>query len=338
MRFNRQKVDTYLQRFFLRRKLINLSVGIIQEDGLSYFNYGFESTPHLDGKFALYELGSITKLFVASVLASSIKKGYIKLHDTLDSLLGGHVEMMPQFRDLTIHSLLAHTSGLPRLPNEFLDSIDDINNPYKNFDESVIVEYLRLSEDEVINKKYEYSNLGYGILGYMLSVLFRKDLFSIIKETILDPLEMNYTCNLPQASHDNLLHGHNTSNHIVPHWEMNVFKGAGFLLSNTFDMTKFLDANLNVTNPLYSSLALTHVFENKNRVALGWHKHGLLSKIIGYHRYIWHDGMTGGFSSYITLNESIVKGAILLTNKSVDLKECALGLYGYLGFRTHVLR
>ncbi len=331
MKFDKTKTENYLYKYFRKRKLENLSVGIILKGEQFFFNYGFENNFPLRGESALYEIGSVTKLFVASVYASLINKQQIQLHETLHSLLNEHFEIAPQFRNITIKSLLTHTSGLPRLPEEFFALIDDMDNPYKDFDDSIIIDYLKLSEDPINNKKYQYSNLGYGILGFILTVKFEKELFAIIKNVILDPLDMSKTTILPFAESETLLQGYNTSNTIKPYWEMNVFQGAGFLLSNTTDMIKFLRAHFDSSSPLFPFLTLTQVFENKNRVALGWHKYGFLATILRFNKYIWHNGMTGGFTSYVTLNPSAKIGAVALTNKTDDLDECIFGLYVNLG-------
>jgi len=332
MKFNDTKVEDYLYKYFKKRKLVNLSVGLIVKEEVFFFDYGFENGSPLKGKSAFYEIGSVTKLFVAAVYAFLLHKQQIQLPDTLQTLLGNRFDIAPQFQDITVQSLLNHSSGLPGLPQEFLLLIEDINNPYRDFDDGIIIEYLKLSEDPVAESKYEYSNLGYGILGFILTVKFEKDLFSIIKEIILDPLEMSDTTILSFAASEKLLTGHNSSNTIVPHWEMNSFQGAGFLLSNTTDMVKFLQAHLNSFNPLFPFLTLTRVFENKKRVALGWHNYGVLATFLRLQKskYIWHNGMTGGFASYISLNTSAKTGAIALTNKTDDLDECMFGLYRIL--------
>jgi CubicO group peptidase (beta-lactamase class C family) len=331
MKFNKIKTENYLYEYFRKRKLPNLSVGIILKEEQFFFNYGFENAISSTGESALYEIGSVTKLFVAAVYASLITKKKIQLQDNLHSLLGDHFDIAPQFRNITIHSLLTHSSGLPRLPEEFLVLIEDIDNPYKNLDDTVITEYLKLSEENIGKRKYQYSNLGYGILGFILTVKFKKDLFSIIKEIILEPLGMSETTVLPFAAPEFLLPGHNAANAIVPHWEMHSFQGAGFLISNTADMVKFLRAQLDPCNSIFPFLKLTQQFDNNDRVALGWHKYGLLGRILRWNKYIWHNGMTGGFSSYIAINPSAGIGAVALTNKTDDLDECMFGLYVKIG-------
>jgi CubicO group peptidase (beta-lactamase class C family) len=329
MKFNKSKAENYCYRYFKRRKLLNLSIGIRISDEAIFFNYGFEESSTLKGESALYEIGSVTKIFVADIYAFLIHTQQISLRDTLYGLLKDHCEIAGQFRDISIGSLLNHTSGLPRLPESFLGMIEDVNNPYKDFDESIITHYLALSTDPLSKKKYEYSNLGYGILGVILTTKFGKELYAVIKEVILAPFDMNQTTILPYASPEQLLTGHNASNKIMPNWEMNSFQGAGLLLSNTTDMLKFLTAHLD-TNPSY--LAHTMQFEDKNRVAMAWHKYGLLSKILMFNKYLWHNGMTGGFSSYVTINTASKIAAVALTNKADDLTECMIGLYGYLRY------
>ncbi len=324
---NKLKAENYCYRYFKRRKLLNLSVGLTIQGEAYYFNHGFENSTTCTGENALYETGSLTKLFVAAVYAYLAYTEQLSLHHTLQQLLKDHFIIAPQFRNINLASLLDHSSGLPRLPEAFLSIIEDENDPYRDFDENIIKEYLILNTDQLSGKQYMYSNLGYGILGYLLTLKLGKPLFDIIKEVILDPLGMTATSALPEAASCQMLNGHSSSNRIMPHWQMNCFQGAGLLISNTNDMLKFLRAQVN-GEPAY--LALTTNFENGKRVAMAWHKYGFLSKMLGFHQFLWHNGMTGGFSSYATINTRKKIAAVAFTNKTDDLTECMIGLYGYL--------
>ncbi len=324
---NKLKVENYCYRYFKRRKLLNLSVGLTLQGETYFFNYGFENSSPCRGETALYEIGSITKLFVAAVYAYLAEMEQISLRDNLQHLFKDYFSIAPQFRNISLSSLLDHSSGLPRLPEAFLSIIEDENDPYRDFDENIIKEYLILSTDQLSGKKYLYSNLGYGILGYLLTLKFGKPLLDIFREVILDPFGMTATSALPYARPEQLLKGHNISNRIIAHWQINCFQGAGLLLSNTSDLLKFLKAHVD-QEPTY--LALTTNFEYGKHVALAWHKYGFLSKILGFHQYLWHNGMTGGFSSYATINTRKKIAAVALTNKTDDLTECMIGLYGYL--------
>lgn len=330
MQFKKDKVQNYLHKYYKRRRLLNLSISIESESERYNFDFGFENPLILNGQLALYEIGSLTKLLIGSTYESLINRGQLCLQDSLYFLLRDKIEIAPQFRKITIESLLTHTSGLPRLPKEFLDAIEDVNDPYKGFTDQLLIEYIRLSDDSILNNRYVYSNLGYGILGLILTIKLEKDLYTILNEIILTPLMMTMTTTLPFAKPELLLEGHNFSNKVVPHWNMDVFQGAGFLISNTTDMMKYLHAHLETNNSL-TFLKLAEHLDNRKRVAFAWHKYGMLSYILRFNKYIWHNGMTGGFSSYATVNPSRKTAIIALTNKSEDLTECILGLYSYLG-------
>lgn len=327
MQFNNTKTNNYFTRYYSKHNLRNLSIGIVKGEDTFFFNYGFDKNDE-KGEFSLYEIGSVTKIFIASTYAYLVNKKQIKPEDTLHDLLGDIYNISDPLRNISLFSMLTHTSGLPRLPHGFTDLISDQENPYKGFNDEIIIKYLKFCADDTSNKKYKYSNLAYGILGFILTEKFKKELFEIFTEIIFRPLEMDQTTILSHINPLKMLQGYNALNRPVPHWEMNSFQGAGFLISSTIDMVKFIKANL-YTSDVSSFLSLTHTFNTK-KVALGWHKYGLLSKIFGFSKFIWHNGMTGGFASYLAINTQSEIGVIILTNKAIDLDECVLGLYGYL--------
>jgi CubicO group peptidase (beta-lactamase class C family) len=318
MWYNKAKAENYCYRYYKKRKLLQLSIAFNLQDQSHFINFGNEENTTYSGETALYEIGSLTKLLVAAVYAQWFDSGRLQPGHTLHDLLEHKLEISTQFRDITIGSLLDHTSGLPRLPEVFLNNIEDENNPYRDYDESILQEYLAFSDDQLSGNKYGYSNLGYGILGFVLTSIMEQPLFDIIKERILDPLEMRSTTSTQQ-----LLKGHSSSGREMPYWEMNCFQGAGFLISNTTDLIKYLVAHF---EDRLTFLSLTTDLRKNKRVALAWHKYGFLSKIFGFDQYLWHNGMTGGFSSYASINPRKKIAVCALTNKTDDLTECILGL------------
>ena len=65
----------------------------------------------------LFEIGSITKTFTATALASMVKEGKVKLSDPVQDFLPKNVTLpFKNSKPITLLSLANHTSGLPRLP------------------------------------------------------------------------------------------------------------------------------------------------------------------------------------------------------------------------------
>ncbi len=76
--------------------------------------------------------------------------------------------MDPSISAISLLQLLTHTSGLPRLPENFIKYYSRKDNPYIYYGEPELLEYLGEAKVKVGCKTTAYSNLGYGLLGYLL--------------------------------------------------------------------------------------------------------------------------------------------------------------------------
>src|SRR5690606_7679956 len=117
-------------------------------------------------------------------------------------------------------------------------------------------------------------------------------------KTIAGPLEMKDTrIELTENMKENLALGH-SGGHIVENWDIPTLAGAGGIRSSTFDMAKFIYANLGYANTeLTKTMELTHKVRHHKAgemsVGLGWHiKEGANGDII------WHNGGTGGYRAF----------------------------------------
>ena len=106
-----------------------VSVAII-ENGITKF-YGIrrtnDSIQAIDNRRSIFEIGSITKVFTATLLADFVIEHQIGLDENINTYL-----KLP-FRDdqkISFRKLANHTSGLPRLPTNLDLNIVDPGNPY----------------------------------------------------------------------------------------------------------------------------------------------------------------------------------------------------------------
>ena len=96
-------------------------------------------------------------------------------------------------RVITLEDLARHRSGLPRLPANLNASTDPLN-PYAQYSVKQLYEFLSsytLPRD--IGASFEYSNLGVGLLGHVLSLAAGKDYETLIRTRICLPLGMKDT-------------------------------------------------------------------------------------------------------------------------------------------------
>jgi CubicO group peptidase (beta-lactamase class C family) len=214
---------------------------------------------------------------------------------------------------ITFESLANHTSGLPRLPQNF--DLSNTTNPYINYKKKNLDDYLEnlLTLENAPSTKYSYSNLGAGILGYTLGLSQNMSFKTLLQKKVFDKYKMTNSYTSSQDLGGKLIKGLNENGEIVTNWDFDVLFGGGGILSSAEDLQKFAFAQF---NPINRELALTRqttfVINNTMKIGLGWH----ILKRENEQELIWHNGGTGGYSSSMALNIRNKKAVIILANVS----------------------
>lgn len=259
-----------------------------------------------------FEIGSITKVFTSVLLADMVIDSTI----TLDSDINQYYDFkFSKNQKITFKSLANHTSGLPRMPSNF--EIDIINNPdpFSTYTEENLMDYLanelELAENEV--PKWNYSNVGAGLLGYTLSKIQKKPLKDLYEQRIFSRYNMtnstvgseNVTTELVQALDQK---GQPTSN-----WNFGPLSGAGAIISTVEDLSKFAIAQFQENDTVLNlARAETHKIKSKSSsIGLGWEWY---TKPNG--NWYWHNGGTGGYTSCMIVNTMDKNSVIILSNVS----------------------
>jgi len=302
-------------------------VGIIDKDGPHYFNFGrkSENGPEAN-EHTIYEIGSITKVFTAILLAQQVIDGKLKLDDPIKNYLPPEVKV-PQrgAKEITFGNLSDHTSGLPRMPANFAPA--DPGNPFADYTVDQLYSFLsgyELTRD--VGSAYEYSNLAQGLLGHILALNAGLPYESLMIKTIAKPLRMEETkITLDEKMKKNLATGYNRGVE-AENWDLPTLAGAGAIRSSTYDMLKFLSANLGyLKTPLETAMNKTHEVRHDKAggmsVGLGWHimkgKNGDV---------IWHNGGTGGYRAFAGFVKETGEGVVLLTNSTASVDDIGFHL------------
>jgi D-alanyl-D-alanine-carboxypeptidase/D-alanyl-D-alanine-endopeptidase len=216
---------------------------------------------------------------------------------------------------ITLAHLATQSSGLPRLPTNFRPA--DMRNPYADYTAERLYAFLssyELTRDP--GTEYEYSNLGVGLLGHILSLGGGRPYGDLVKQRILDPLGMTHTgITLTPWMRDHLVAGHDAAGDTVRLWDMGVLAGAGALLSDAVYMLAFLAANVRPdTSRLGRAMALAHepragAGSPAMAIGLSWQRLNLDGDTI-----LWHNGGTAGFRSFAGFRPSNGTAVIMLTN------------------------
>jgi CubicO group peptidase (beta-lactamase class C family) len=305
-------------------------VGLLDEMGQRVVAAGVSGREGvaLDGN-TVFEIGSITKVFTAAVLEDMVGRGEVGFSDAVAGFLPGHVGVpAEEGRQITLLDLATHRSGLPRMPSNFFPA--DPENPFADY--TVEQLYAFLSGHELqrrIGAEWDYSNLGMGLLGHALSLKAGRTYEWLVRDRILDSLGMGNTgIDLAPPVSAPFAQGHGIRGQPAQNWDFPTLTGAGALRSTAYDMLLFAAANLVDDGPeICAVLARTHEIRvpniaNNLSMALAW----LVNQRFPDRPIVWHNGGTGGFHSFIGLDETRRRAVVVLTNATQSIDDIGFHL------------
>ena len=290
-----------------------VAVGIIENGDQTV---SFVGNPSFSEE-TLFEFGSITKVFTAIVLAQLADEGVLRVDESINPYLPQDVQD-PKWEAVTFERLATHSAGLPRLPPNMglLYNLLAGENFYVNFDKRMLYEAVDMVELEPIGAFNEYSNFGFGLLGTLLADTTGSTYSDLIESRIFTPLDMRGATTVGWSSDDRATpltaDGAETSA-----WDFNALAGAGAARGSLDDAMKFLKASMaacGATTPL--ALANCQAQQATEVRAYEYALQGLgwIRSQSGAGEILWHDGGTGGFSSFLGFNVEKNVGIVLLTN------------------------
>lgn len=314
-----QKSKLIFEKAILFPENTQLAIGIVRDGDITF--YGVErkgdSVLTVVNHDRAFEIGSITKVFTATLLADLVLQKKISLDDAIQSHLPAINKSNP---DITFKQLSNHTSGLPRLPPNLNLLLVDQSNPYKDYCPEKLDEYLsgEITLTDPAGSKYAYSNLGAGLLGYTLASIENTTYETLLQNRILIPLRMTNTTTDRSRVNDRLIKGRNHEGKEVSNWDLNVLAGAGGIISTVEDLAKFSLAQFDQLNGVFAlTRKPTFQVNEKGSMGLGWH--------IGHDEkgktFVLHSGGTGGYTSSLVLDVENRNGIIILSNVSAFNQE-----------------
>ena len=131
-----------------------------------------DSPVFVDNQDSVFEIGSITKVFTASLLADPIRHHGMGLDGPISGDLPFPLrEPGKNGKPVTYRTLADHTSGLSRDPDNNTFEMSPYN-PCMGYCRDSLKRYLRnlMSLDSTPGQRHLYSNLGFGLLGHLLEV------------------------------------------------------------------------------------------------------------------------------------------------------------------------
>jgi D-alanyl-D-alanine-carboxypeptidase/D-alanyl-D-alanine-endopeptidase len=300
-----------------------LVFGVVDGDKSEVVAFGKLDNGKAPDSDTVYEIGSVTKTFTAILLAQAVLSGRVTLDTPVAQLLLDFKIPSRGGKAITLGELGTQHSGLPRLPSNLLPK--NPANPYADYDAAKLKAFFagyQLPRDP--GASYEYSNLGFGLLGYALAQLEHTTYGFVIDEEILKPLAMTMSGTVfTDAMRAHLAPGHDHTGKAAKNWDFDALAGAGAIRSTANDMLRYLKANMGIDqSPLVAAMKLAQRprsdMAKTMRIGLAW-----LTTDKGI---VWHNGATGGYRSFLGFTADGRRGVVIITNTAVEADD--------LGFAT----
>ena len=310
------EVRSIIKQRIADKRSAGIVVGLLDADGHTRIVAEGDpgpGQPPLDGN-SVFEIGSISKVFTSTILAELVQQGNVRLDDPAQRYLPADVKLPTRNgKAITLGNLAEQNSGLPRMPDNFHPA--NPANPYADYTVQQMYDFLsRYTLTRDPGALFEYSNLGVGLLGHVLSRATGMSYEDLERTRVWEPLGMTHTAiTLTPWMRQHLALGHDAQGEVTSNWDLPTLAGAGAIRSTTIDMLKFLDANL---HPERGPIQAAMKFAQMERAPAGGMMIGLnwLSLHTKGDTIVWHNGGTGGYRTFIGFEPSRKTGVVVLTN------------------------
>lgn len=271
--------------------------------------YGYRdlSKKLLNDSNTVFQIGSVTKTFTATIILMLQEQGKLNVKDKL-------AKYFPDYPDgdkITIENLLTHTSGIYNYTEDTAFGRQGL------FAHRSRKEMISLFKDKISGIEpgttFYYSNSNYLLLGYIIEDLTHKSYYTALRSMILEPLGMKNTgCDFARLNNKNKATGYfsidDNFGDVAPLVDSSVSYAAGCIYSTVSDLNKW-------ANAVHAGLLMTkeswkqaHTIYKQN-YGYGW----MLGEVSGK-KSIGHNGGIHGFVANLFLMPDDASTIVLVSN------------------------
>lgn len=309
-----KKVDSIIAKKMNAYNIPGLSIGIVKSDSILYSKgYGIKNinTKDLVTANSNFHTASISKLFTAQAIMILVQENKISLENKLTEIIPELKYKDERVKNITIKSLLNHTSGLTDVSSYNWKNNNQSDNSLKNY---ILGLNIKLQSEP--HTEYNYSNLGYNILGYVIEKLSETNFDEFVKENILIPSQMSNS----DFRYFKIADSIKTSPHSKRMISKKIYERkiypytreqapSSTLNSSANDLSKWMISFLKSSNSLGFEKMREPSFNQYPYIGLGFQLNKLnKEKIIG------HYGGDKGYRSYLIMVPEKRIGLVLLAN------------------------
>jgi len=267
-----------------------------------------------------YRIGSVSKLFTATLVMKAVEEKKISLQQTLDA----YFPKIKNSDKITIHQLLNHRSGIHNFTDddEYLEYYTQQQTKYQTL---TIIE--KGNSDFEPDTKAAYSNSNYVLLGYILEKVYQDEYSVILNKKITKPLNLTNTFvggQINPNKNEAFSYDFKETWLKEPETDLSIPGGAGALVSNPTDLVIFIEGLFNGKIISQKSLEIMKTIKD------GYGSGMFELPNTGKSNY-GHDGAIDRFNSLVTYLPADKLAIAIISNGGVYKNEnillCAVNSY-----------
>jgi CubicO group peptidase (beta-lactamase class C family) len=276
------------------------------------------------GPDTVFEIGSVTKVFTAILLADMVRTGNVSANDSILQYLPADVAKHARgLKNTTLADLATHTAGFPFWPSGIPATADGARQ-MASYSVDQLFQFVGTFEPAPdAAGRWMYSNTDVGLLGVLLARKAGSTFDSMVESRIARPLRMTSTSVAVMAAmQPRLASGHDAELKPSQAWNVPTLAAAGSLHSSVNDLLTLLAAISDPTTIVAGAMPIMLATRRQApgfQQALGW-----MALDAGPGKgLLLHDGNTLGFASSVVYDPESRTGVVVLSNSSASVSDIA---------------
>lgn len=306
-----------------------LSIGIYQGGKMSVYNYGEveKGSGRRPTAATYYDLGSVAKTFVGTLLAQAVLDKKLKLDDDIRKYLpGSYPNLAFEGEPIRVLHLANHTSGMPTTAQVYSPARKEWQSKLSLVERTAY--YNQYSADSLLRDMhhfqlatkpgttYCYNGVALLVLQQLLEHVYQQPYEQLVTKFVRTRFGMADTKRILSATeHHRYATGYDSRLQPQQHPNYTGYWGGPNMSSTATDLLKYAAANLAEYEP---AVRLAHQrtlgSEGEFGMGLGW----MLDTDTNGNRRIYHDGRSIGYSTRFVLYPEQNVGIVLLVNENIS--------------------
>jgi CubicO group peptidase (beta-lactamase class C family) len=317
-----EDIRAYIRSQLVEQSAPSLAVAVAR-DGKILWEEGFgwadrekriEATP-----YTMYSLASITKPMTATGLMTLVQAGKVDLDKPINDYLGAARlrARVGDANDATVRRVANHTSGLPMYYQFFY-----ADEPYEvpSMDETIL-RYGNLVRAP--GETYEYSNLGYGVIDYVMERVAGVSYAEFMRREVFLPLGLTRTSvGIGPGLEPFAATRYGTDGLPIPFYDFD-HRGASAVFSSAHDLVRFgmfhLKAHLRDQKPILSDASIDEMHRRTAGTPHDGYGMGFDVSRRNNHEVVSHSGGMGGVHTQLQMFPSQQLVIVVLANSRTPL-------------------